>query len=314
MPIPFINAARAHEKWFVNEASVPPGAPDFYRDVDPWTVGAIFAICSAFALGRVAEARFAAAPFVAPLRKLRLRLRRHAVSAVTVTTGFFLMFAAARGILLADNLPAPTTAAGTVALAAEGMIGALLFVGWLVPLAALGLLVLYLSLFVFFAPFEAVDYLHYVGIAVFLISWSKGRFSAAWLTGRESYGGTPLTNIGYRTLRIATGLALAWLALSKWLAPGLHFALLDIYAAWNPLVMLHSVDFNWLNRENYVFLLAVVEMTFALFAITGTLTRLVAVMLMPMFVASSVFIGVEDIAGHLPLIGIFFALAVADHE
>lgn len=312
MEIPFVQAAQAHEKWFVDAARLKSEVPEFYRTLNARTLTAAGIIIGALALGRFAEKRFAGSALAAAGHRLRLRLRRHAATTVAVTMGAFMVWSAAHGVILAENYPAPQNAAGAIALGIEGVVGALLFLGWFVPIAAFGLAALFLALFFLFPAIEPVDYLYFAGAAVFLFCSSRDRFSAAWFAGKKSFSDVGLERFGYDALRLLTGASLVWLGLGKWLHPELHFAMLDIYADWNPLALLHAVDFAWLTREIYVFQLFAVEVVFALLLLTATLKRPVAVLLMPVFMASTIFLGAEEIIGHLPIVGMLFALAVAD--
>jgi hypothetical protein len=107
-----------------------------------------------------------------------------------------------------------------------------------------------------------------------------------------------------------------WLALLKYREPGLHFALLDRYPDWNPYVIAQWLGVH-LSRETYVFILFCIEAIVGLFLTFGLVTRLMAIFLVPIFSGSIIFLGVGELVGHLPLLGllaVFFIYGDTYHK
>ncbi|MEY4744648.1 MAG: hypothetical protein RL272_593 [Candidatus Parcubacteria bacterium] len=297
-----VPAAEAHEKWFVPLSPVRYPVPEFYRTLNPYTVGAALAILAIAVIGYFADRAYERSAAYARIEARIRPWRDYAVVALALTTGITLLFSASRGQLLAANYPLPSDFFGSLLRLAEAVIGGLLVIGLFTPAAAIGLLGLYLSTFLLQPPIEPLDYLNYVGIAVFILFFSRGRYSLDWFLGKPIFTSPAQRKWAYLVLRVVTGFTILWLGALKWRRPDLHFGLLDRYAHFNPYVILQAAGIS-MTREFYVFALFVGEATIGVFEIFGFLTRATAVFLAPVFLASLLFLGPLELVGHLPLLG-----------
>src|SRR5688572_1251613 len=184
-------SARAHVKWF----------SDFSFGDRPLTIGEVvtptfvaLALLAAIAMGAlvVLDARLASAPWykriVAALEKLRDR------------SGLILRIATGAVMLLnwqADAMLVPELPAGEAWVGWFQFVIALLLLGRrTVPLAGLGLLVLYAIGIVQFGPFHMLDYLFYAGFGVYLL-----------VSGAPT---GPLRSLGLPALYATVGFSLFW--------------------------------------------------------------------------------------------------------
>ncbi len=179
----------------------------------------------------------------------------------------------------------------------ETITGVLLILNRGTCLASIMLLMTYISTFVMFGAFEAIDYINLVGIAAFL-----------FLKKKHKHLGLPL-------LRVFTGFALLILAFSE--------KLLFPYKAAELVEKYHLNFMSGLGMESFtneVFILAagVVEMIFALIVIFGWIPRINILALSGFFVASNLFFllkgypseALTELMGHLPVIATAIVIAI----
>lgn len=301
-----VPAAMAHEKWFVGEAAA--SAPELFRTVNVWTVAAVASLAVCIAVGRRLDRRFLVSSLNARLDRRLRTLRDLAPTLLSAATGITLLWYANKGMLLADNFMIPEGLPfGGLIRFAEGAVGLLLLGGLYVPYASAGLFIMYGAAVGMFGIPDGLDYLHYAGIALFLIAFSPGRFSADWFLGRDSIATERERRAAYPALRYLTGAMFVILALGKLVEPGLHLALLQAYPDFNPYVILTSIGLTF-SPDRYVFCLFVVELLAGTAVLFGYATRMVAIALVPIMAASVVFLGFTEIFGHLPIIGILLVL------
>lgn len=304
-----VPAAQAHERWFVPE--MPPGGyatPDFYLTLNPFTIGAI-AVVAAFALiGFIIDRRYEKTALYERIEAKIRPYRDYAAGVLAVATAIVLLWSAKQGVLLAPNFPLPPGAASSVLRAAEAAIGMLLLIGLFTPAAAVGLLALWVAAVVLHGGL-AIDYVNFVGIAIFLFTFSRGRFSLDWFLGKPIFTTATMRKRAYFALRVLTGLTFLWLGFIKLLRPDLHFALMDQFPNFNPYVILQWFGIH-MSREAYVFQLFVVETAVGVFEAAGFLTRIVSVLLVPIFIGSIFFLGAGELIGHIPILATLFVLFV----
>ncbi|HSD12194.1 MAG TPA: hypothetical protein VLC10_01430 [Patescibacteria group bacterium] len=302
-------AAQAHEKWFVPLEPVRYAVPEFYRTLNPYTITAAAAVLVVAVAGYFADRWYEhSAQYAAIEAKIR-PWRDYAAPVLAMTTGFTLLFVAWRGQLLATNYPLPPGIAGTMLRSVEAVIGGLLLVGLFTPAAAIGLLALFGAAFLLHPLIEPLDYANFVGIAVFLLFFARGRYSLDWFLGKPIFTTPAQRKWAYLVLRTLTGFTILWLGFLKWRRPDLHLDLLDRFPSSNPYVILQALGIG-MSRELYVFILFAVEATIGIFEMLGFLTRATAVFLAPVFLVSIFFLGAPELVGHLPILGTLFVLFV----
>jgi len=299
-----VPAAQAHEKWFVPNVQQQTSLATYdWFGPGLIAVAAVIAIIYALALriDRLYERSKAYLQVEARLRPFR----DVAALLLGVITGATLLWSAWNGQLLAENLVLPSH--GTLALrVVEGAVGLLLMLGLFAPAAAVGLLALYASAFALFQRYDVIDYVHFLGIGLFLLFFARGRYSFDWFLGKPILTSADQRKWAYMALRVFLGFALLWLGIWKFLRPDLHFALMDMYPSFNPYVILGWTGIH-MSREAYVFCLAVAETVIGFTLMTGLFTRIFALLVMPTMFVSVIFLGVGELVGHLPIVA---ALAV----
>lgn len=297
-----IPAASAHEKWFVPTYPVTYPVPEFYRELNLWTVGAVVFVLAISIAGYFADRWYEKSSIYERFETKVRKFRDYAAGALAITTGIALIWMSYKGQLLAPNYPLAEGLPGMVLRMAEGAIGALLLIGLYTPVAAMGLAGLFVAALMIHGPIEALDYVNFLGIAIFLLAFSRGRYSLDWFLGKPLFSTPQHRKYAYVALRVLTGLAIFWVGLLKWRRPDLHLSLMDQFAAFNPYVILGWVGIH-MSREVYIFILFVVEALIGVFEMLGFLTRVTAVLLAPVFLISLVFLGPLELFGHLPILG-----------
>jgi len=303
-----VPAAQAHEKWFVADAPQYL-QPEMYRTLNPVTIAGGSVALLVIALGLALDGRYERSALYARMESKIRPYRDYAAGILAVTTGIALMAMTLNGHLLADNFAQPPGVVGHPLLLAQGVIGALLIVGLYTPLAAVGVLALYGAAFLWHPVGDVVDYLHYPAIALFLFTFARGRYSLDWFLGKPVYTTPDQRKNAYFTTRVMFGASLVWIALIKYFDPGLHLALMDSHSTWNPYVVVDWLGLH-MSRETYVFLLFCVEATVGLVIAFGSLTRIMSVFLLPIFLGSLIFLGPGELVGHLPMLGLLAVLFI----
>jgi uncharacterized membrane protein YphA (DoxX/SURF4 family) len=306
----FISAAQAHEKWFVTGDVMAYPQPESFHTWNAMTIVGAVAVIFACVVGAVLDRLFERSGFYEKLERRIRFLRDYAAFIMSFAVGVLLLWSAADGVVLVDNAPLPLGILGTLLRGFEMVIGLCLIVGVYTRMAAIGLGVIFASLFLLLPGADAFDYLYFAGIAGFLFYFARGRYSLDWFAGKPILSSAEERKRAYFVLRILTGVSFIILAAGKWLRPDLHLLLMDAHPNFNPYVIAQAVGFSWLSRETYVFLLFIIELTVGLFVLTGMLTRIAAIALMPVFTGSILFLGAGELVGHLPILGILLVLFV----
>lgn len=302
----FIPAAQAHEKWFVTLPTTP--TPTTYHVLNAATLSAAAVIVAILALARWYVPRYAKTRLSPLLDRAAKWCAPFAADLFGAFMGAFLIWTSLHGRLLADNLVIPGGPSGQVIAGAEFAVGLLLLSGVYSRIAGIGLGALYAAAF-FLNPWgDVIDYVYLVGVAYYFISVPRGPIWLDRHLGRNADSDPAALQRALKTLRLLLGANLLILALPKYLTPQMHLAMLTAFPDFNPYVVLQAVGFDWLSKEAYVFMIFVGEFTAGLLVISGWLLRPLSLVLMPLFAVSIIFLGLEDIIGHFPIILAIFVL------
>lgn len=305
-----IPAAQAHEKWFVSSPAAY-AQPEFFHTLNPWTAIAVVVTAMLVFIGFLLDPWYEETRLYARIERRLRPLRDHAAGVLAVSVAVLLLFNAWSGTLLATNFPLGHDLIGVTLRAAETTIGFMLLVGLFTPFAAAGVALLYLSLFALYPVPAQIEIVNLAGAGAFLFFFSRGRWSLDWFLGKPIFSTPKQRKAAYVFLRATLGAAILALAFwNKWLEPGFHLSLMDRYPAFNPYALLKNTGLFPFTREQYVFSLFFVEITAGLFELFGLFTRAVAVLLVPVFCASVVFLPPTELVGHLPVLGTLFVLFV----
>jgi uncharacterized membrane protein YphA (DoxX/SURF4 family) len=306
-----IPAAQAHEKWFVSSPAAY-AQPLFFRTFNPWTVTALAVVIVALVVGFILDPKYERTDLYARIETKLRPLRDYAAGVLAVAMAVLCLFNAWRGTLLATNVPlAGHGLFGASLRAAEVTVGFMLLVGLYTPAAGIGIVLLYLATFAVNGTAAPLELLNIAGIGIFLYYFSRGRWSLDWFLGKPIFSTSDQRKSAYLVLRTTLGIAFLILAVwNKWLDPGYHLSLMDKYRTFNPYVLVENSGLLSLSREQYVFILLCVELTVGLFEVLGLFTRAAAVLLIPIFCASVVFLPPAELVGHLPILATLFVLIV----
>ena len=302
------HAAEAHEKWFIDPATRGE-VPDLFRSLTFQTWTAIGATALLFAACVVADRA---------IRRLRItrrfagRIRSlypWAPTILGVAAGIGIGWFALDRAVLAPNILAPDTLAGTVFVALECAAAILLILGFFSRLAAGLLLVMFAVGFAWYPFRDAIEQIHFLGIAIFIFAWGRGRLSlGSGFSRLVASAPSHIRPAAALALRVTLGLGLIILALGKVLRPDLHLNLLEAFP-WNPLSVVHQV-LPTLTPDWYLFGITLVEALLGLLVLLGRLLRPLAALLVGLFIIGATFLPLTDLLGHLPYIGAAAALAI----
>lgn len=291
-----------HERWFVSAE----GKPVLWGDaLDPATLAAI-GVSGTVVLATWAAWRLAGRRPVLP-GPMRLGATPEQLAVVygwvplllAVHTAVPLLVSGIQRQLLVPNLQMGIGTGALVGLAEIG-VALLLFYGVFARYAALGLAAIWGVGMVLFGPVLLLEHTEFLGIAAFF--WIVGRGPVAfdrifgpWAHARERWlpRAVPI-------LRIATGFAIAWLALSE--------KLLNM-----PLALSFVEQYPWVNflpalgvavsDATFLRIAGVVELTAGTLLMIGAFPRLVIVLLWLPFNLTLAAFGWQELVGHLPIYG-----------
>lgn len=301
-------AALAHERWFV--AAERTGAPSaFFRSFHWLQVVAVLVVVAALVGAQFLDKTLRTFRFAGGLTRLVARLSPWMPTVVGVATGATLIVAGLGRTIIAPHLLAPDTILGTVLVVVELLAGVALVLGFGTRVAAGAIIALVVWGVAHFG-LRGVESVAYVGVAIFLLIWGRGRLSLGSIFSRIMFAldTAHMKPVALSVMRILCGVALVWGALDKVLHPEFHFVLLDIFEN-NPYsfaqLMLPS-----LSKEVYLLMMASVEMTLGLLLVTGWMLRATALVLAGTFVIFVAWFGTKDLVGHLPYIAAFLTFVV----
>ncbi|MFC4403146.1 hypothetical protein [Gracilibacillus xinjiangensis] len=154
---------------------------------------------------------------------------------------------------------------------------ALIIIALLIPIhystkvAAVLMLVLFITVWADFGWFYMLDYGFYLAIIFVLL-----------------IGSTKFENWGFPFLYLGTGLSLCWVAVEKWVYPGMT---LDI-------VLHHNVPTFGFDPEIFIVMAAFVEFVVGYLLVVGILNRILGLVVTVIFLMTSMLFGMTEIVGH----------------
>ena len=305
-----IPAAQAHEKWFV----ATPAAyvqPAWYRTPNVWTIGCGVVVALLVIAGVIVDRWYEKSGLYKKWENKIRPLRDYGAGVLAMSTSIMLLYNALRGTLFASNFVLGHGLLGSALRIIEGGAAVLLLIGLYTPLAAATIIALFVPLLLLYKLPAQLELVNLFGIGAFLFFFAQGQYSLDWFLGKSIQSTLRQRKIAYFFLRVTLGIAILALAFwNKWLDPGYHLALMDRFSQMNPYVLLAHTGIFHLTREQYIFLLFSVEMVVGLFELLGIFTRVVSLLLVPIFSASVIFLPPQELIGHLPILGTLFVLFV----
>ncbi len=294
-------SAFAHEKWYVDERTMPPGPPVFLR-VDPMFALVAIAVAAALFLFAVwLDRRLDGSRLTrwVDARMTSARINPHAVLGALI--GASLMGAGLQDMLFTPNLALPASLFGTVLMFVEVGLGTLfLFLEPFYPELSLILIVLFATGFTFLPTHDLLEELLVLGVAVFFITNETKRWPwRIWNTPERR-------RLGYQVFRILVGLNFLVLSSVKWLRPELALDIVGRYHI-NFLATLGVSDLQ------FVFFAAIVETAVALCILLRVAFRPAVMVAFIFFTLSIYFLGFRELLGHLPIKATLFLLFVYGH-
>ena len=297
--LPFF--ASAHVKWFVDPSAVLPIDPYSLAD---WQV--LLGIMLAMVVVAIA---FMLERKLPPLDKIfpsfSKRINFHIASLFSIFIGIGLVIFSLNGYIFAPNLIAESSF-GYAMLILQAIIGVAFILGLRVKSASIFLLLLYLSVLIYFGGWESIDALEIVGISFFILLFGRPKW------GFKDSALLEKITISYRSfavplLRIFTGANLFILGFSeKLFRPDLGITFLHTHN-WNFMQMLGFENYSdyW-----FVFSAGIVESLLGLLLVLGLLTRMTVFALAIFFTTTLILLGPTELFGHIPHFAIVMILLV----
>ncbi len=300
--------ASAHEKWFIDPARQGM-IPALFRELSTQVILvatiAVLMLAGCVFLDRTVRR-------LRDTRKAANRFRKlypWAPTVLGITTGLALAWFALDRAILAPNITVPDSTAGTIFIILELIAAATLVLGLFSRIGAVIIIVLLVASFVWHPFRDAIDQIHFLGIAVFIFSWGRGKYSLGSVFSRlVASAPSHLRPSATLALRIFLGLDILILAALKILRPDLHLELMMQFP-WNPYSIAHSIIPSF-TANLYLLIITAIEALAGLIVLFGILLRPTALFLAVIFVAGAIFVPPADLIGHLPYVGATLALAI----
>ena len=293
--------ASAHVKWFVDSSVVLPTEPYSLSD---WQVllGIMLAMV-VVAIALILERKLPPLDKIFP--SFFKRINSRAASLFSIFIGIGLIIFSLNGYIFAPNLIAESSL-GYAMLTLQAIIGAVFILGLRVKSASIFLLLLYLSVLIYFGGWELIDALDIVGVSFFILLFGRPKWGFKDIALLEKI------TISYRSfavplLRIFTGANLFILGFSEKLSrPDLGITFLHTHN-WNFMQMLGFENYSdyW-----FVFSAGIVESLLGLLLVLGLLTRMTVFALAIFFTTTLILLGPTELFGHIPHFAIVMILLV----
>ncbi|MBI2872563.1 MAG: DoxX family membrane protein [Chloroflexi bacterium] len=298
-------SAHAHERWFVEKGTHPGEGLPFDLTSLSVLLGALVFLGLAVAAARGNWSRRVNILVERAQRFLPKGMEWRIVAGLT---GIMLIANSVTGAFLAPDLVLDGGGLATFARFGQMLIGLILLSQVAFALAGLLVLVVVFPLALLLVPVSSfADYVFEyasLGLAFVFVGLSScpDQFARRWIKfdpGRFSHLPLPIVRAGL-------GLSLIVLAVHNKLAsPDMALTFLDTH----DLNFMAALGFASFTNPHFVFAAGVAELVLGVLLLSGLATRLAAAMLAGFFLTTLIVLGLPELIGHLPLLGIVMVLA-----
>ena len=279
------NSAEAHVKWFANFNFADPPLT-LAQVATPLFIGlailSIVVICGMVVL----DTRLDHINWYNQLNRWFTDRKHHSLTVMRIAIAATLLIAWSNNTLLTPELALATAWVSWL----QFVVAILLFFPRTTMLGGIGILLLYAIAILEFGAFHMLDYLHFVGIGIYL--------ATATLENKQ------LRDLGLPALYATIGFSLIWLGYEKLVYPSWTLYLLEQ----NPQLALG------LPPEFFLYGAAFVEMSLGFLLIIGLLERPLAAIITLVFFGTTLVFGKIEVIGHTPIHAalVVFLLSGAD--
>ncbi|MDP9366401.1 MAG: hypothetical protein M3Q10_19620 [Chloroflexota bacterium] len=301
--------AEAHARWFTAEG--PYSAPEWDRLVSlPVALALGSGLAAVVALGLLQ--RVLGDPLW-PRPPFFQRLEPSAAAILGVQAAITMIFMASRLNLFVPNIQLPRNLLG-VLIAGVTVVAAFSFItGVLTRVGALVTIGLVILAFAFAPPYEVLEQVIYVGIALYLLAVGRG---VVRYEDRTEEDRSPLSDrllpYALPLLRVCAGVSVLILGFTEKLINGnLGAAFLADRPRFN---VARELGLSWFTDERFIYAVGIVEVTAGIALLSGYLTRVVILALWIPFNLGIAFLPAEELIGHLPILSTMYVLLVRGTE
>lgn len=290
IPMFFSQNATAHVKWFVDTKSLSIGNSEGYGIFDLAVIVWLCIACFIIGAAVICDIKLPNYVFSHP------KVRRFIIDLLSFCCGLSLLVTAIDGAIIAPHYIAYGGLSYSLLLL-QVVVGVLLVINRYVLQAAILLIFLYAGLIAAYGLSEGVEYINYIGSALFLLccNFPRGKVTRCFQP------------TGIALLRIFTGAALIALGVSeKLLGAKYAQAFIETYD-WN---FMANLGVEFFSDSLFVLSAGVMEVVFGIILILGVVTRInILVVAVFMFASNITFViqsnqqaAVMELIGHLPII------------
>jgi hypothetical protein len=294
--------ARAHERWFVENAEAYPLRPELL--LSPAMLIAL-AVSAAIVGALLLIRRLAGGDNMFPRVWFLRRYDPAAPVVIAVQAAIALIYVAVNLRFFAVNLQLPTSVIGFLLAAAQIAVAFSYISGVFTRAGSALLITLVLLAGVLYGPIAMLEQSIFVGIALYLGSTGRGLRDSA--TNRQVVH--PLDRfrpLAPTLLRLCAGLTISVLAFSeKLLNPALGAALLQAYPNFN---FMQALGLAWFTDERFILAAGIVELAIGVALMSGVLPRLVIIGMFVPFNLPLPFLPATELLGHLPIFAVMYVL------
>ncbi|MBP6042017.1 hypothetical protein KA529_03290 [Candidatus Saccharibacteria bacterium] len=238
-------------------------------------------------------------------RTLRLRpYSKLATPLIRLSAALILVLNLVNNKLLSPNIPADGSVFSDFVFLSFSIIAVLFALGFKVRFAASLLFITFVLIGYLTEPIATLDHLEYLGIAGYLFLAPSDQWSLDYRFGRKKPPGDNLSRYSLIFYRATLGIGLSILAFSE--------KLLDLSLAQDFLT-----NYNWnilsiigLSDRNFIIMAGIIELLIGLSLIFNLATRLTILALLGVMVTTAVLLGLDEVVGHLFIVGIAFAIFI----
>lgn len=288
-----------HVKWFVDGSATSHSPPKLNE-----AIVILILIVAGLILLKLIDGYLKTSGVNERLDKTLRPYSKFATPLIRLSAALILVLNLVNNNLLSPNIPADGSVFSDFVFLSFSIIAVLFALGFKVGFAASLLFITFVLIGYLTEPIATLDHLEYLGMAGYLFLAPSDQWSLDYRFGRKKPPGDNLSRYSLIFYRATLGIGLSILAFSE--------KLLDLSLAQNFLT-----NYNWnilsiigLSNRNFIIMAGIIELLIGLSLIFNLATRLTILALLGVMITTAILLGLDEVLGHLFIIGIAFAIFV----